>query len=142
MKTAYKAILLGLLVNDTKVNIGFKTEGFVIPGHGVIDVKELVESEKEKLEKIAKAKKDEKEELLAELVLPDFIGKYLEKKATSGLFDILSEEEAAEVSIGESKLDLASQLEEKAHRVAELEKELAELKKGQGAAKEPEPENE
>lgn len=138
----YTAIIEGLpLPNGEKVNVGFKTPGFVIPGRGKnpIDTVSLVATEKEKIEAInslgkGKANQEKAEELTSELVLPGFIGKYVETGSTSGLFDILSDEAAAESTITKSKLDLAKEKEETdkllteaQEKVKALEAELAKM---------------
>lgn len=138
----YKAIIEGLpLPNGEKVNVGFKTPGFVIPERGTtpIDIVDLVAQEKEKIAEInslgkGKANQEKVETLTAEMVLPEFIGKYVETGSTSGLFDILTDEVAADATITKSKLDLAKEKEETDKLLAEaqakvkaLEAELANL---------------
>lgn len=125
-KKAYTAIILGLLVNGEKVNVGFTTKGFVIPGHGLVNINELVETETEKL-KIIEQEEDKikKAQLNDELVLSKFIGRYVEKKATSGLFDILTDQEAADFSIETTKYDLAVELEKTKAELEEARKALA-----------------
>lgn len=138
----YTAIIKGLaLPTGEKVNVGFKTPGFLIPGMGKtpVDVAELVASEEEKLKTInglgkSKTDKEKAEELSSELILPGFIGRYVEGDSSSALFDILTDEEAAEGTIKKSKLTLAMETEEKEAelktalaKVAELEAKLSSL---------------
>lgn len=128
----YIAVLTGLIlvINDVtqKVNVGFKLQGFKIPGKGVIDTVSLVEEEQEKLDIInaakTKAEKAKAEELFEELLFPEFVANYVENNHESAIFDIISDEEAANVMIEESKFDLAEEVKGLTVQLSNAEEQL------------------
>ena len=89
-----------------------ETEGHLLSDE-VIDVKELIESENVYLELLKEESEKENPDLVqishlqSQIKLPEFLSSYVEAgQKSNAIFDILPEEEFAEASIGETKLDL------------------------------------
>lgn len=109
MKSKY-IVLIQLLVMGETLNVGFKKTGFRYPNiqRDPLDIEALAAADQKVMVSLESASAEEKPDLIGSLQLPPLVGPFLESGQTKNVFfDILTDEENAELTIEASKLDLS-----------------------------------